>query len=280
MKDSFTLKTGYWGSVVQMTDEEAGQLFKAILAYSCGNAPDPYKMSGNARLLFPLIASQIDEDHNTKKARSSAGKTAANARWQCERNADVCDRNATVCERIEAQCECNANASETEIAEENEEAKEENGKESTKEKDKGEREEDKEGPNTIVILDSEGGSDGEKEKGVPSPLSNDNGTPEKQKKPQAEKPPDPKQGSPLFRSPLVREAWEEYRQMRMRIRKPFTGMAEARRVYDLEQLSQGNTALAVKILNQSVDNCWVGLFALKEEPKSKADRYREEWENA
>lgn len=281
MKDSFTLKTGYWGSVVQMTDEEAGQLFKAILAYSCGNAPDPYKMSGNARLLFPLIASQIDEDNNTKKARSSAGKTAANARWQCERNADVCDRNATVCERIEAHCECNANASEAEIAEENEEAKEENGKESTKEKDKGEREEDKEELNTLVGIYSEVGcSEKEKEKGVPTPLSNNNGTPEKTKNPLPEKPPDPKEGSPLFRSPLVREAWEEYRQMRIRIRKPFTGMAEARRVYDLEQLSKGNTALAVKILNQSVDNCWVGLFELKEPQKTKADRYREEWENA
>ena len=234
------------------------------------------------RMVYNRIVADSARGINDRlsKARSEAGKRGASARWQNDDGKTDGKKMANEWQNM-AKNGKNGKTENAEIVEENEEAKEENGKESTKEKDKGEREEDKEELNTLVGIYSEVGcSEKEKEKGVPSPLSNNNGTPEKTKNPLPEKPPDPKEGSPLFRSPLVREAWEEYRQMRIRIRKPFTGMAEARRVYDLEQLSKGNTALAVKILNQSVDNCWVGLFELKEPQKTKAERYREEWENA
>lgn len=37
----------------------------------------------------------------------------------------------------------------------------------------------------------------------------------------------------------------------------------------LEKLSGGDNDLAVKILNQSVDHCWQGLFELKEDNSNK-----------
>lgn len=37
----------------------------------------------------------------------------------------------------------------------------------------------------------------------------------------------------------------------------------------LEKLSGGDNDLAIKILNQSVDHCWQGLFELKEDNSNK-----------
>lgn len=40
----------------------------------------------------------------------------------------------------------------------------------------------------------------------------------------------------------------------------------------LDKLSEGDNNKAVKILNQSVDNCWQGLFELKEDSKEKKEK--------
>lgn len=58
--------------------------------------------------------------------------------------------------------------------------------------------------------------------------------------------------------------------MRKKIKKPIcTDKALHRAMNTLEKLSGGDNDLAVKILNQSVDHCWQGLFELKEDNSNK-----------
>ena len=69
---------------------------------------------------------------------------------------------------------------------------------------------------------------------------------------------------------LLDEAFNEYVTMRKRIKKPIcTDKALHRAMNTLDKLSGGDNDLAVKILNQSVDHCWQGLFALKEDSSNK-----------
>lgn len=69
---------------------------------------------------------------------------------------------------------------------------------------------------------------------------------------------------------LLDEAFNEYVTMRKRIKKPIcTDKALHRAMNTLEKLSGGDNDLAIKILNQSVDHCWQGLFELKEDNSNK-----------
>lgn len=61
--------------------------------------------------------------------------------------------------------------------------------------------------------------------------------------------------------------------MRKRIKKPICTDESLNRVMNkLDKLSEGDNNKAVKILNQSVDNCWQGLFELKEDSKEKKEK--------
>lgn len=80
---------------------------------------------------------------------------------------------------------------------------------------------------------------------------------------------DRKAKSILFEHEEVCTAWREYEEMRREIKKPLLGQAENRAISRLESLSGGNPSMAVKVLNQSTDHCWVGLFEVKEDWKGK-----------
>lgn len=82
---------------------------------------------------------------------------------------------------------------------------------------------------------------------------------------------------------LLDEAFNEYVTMRKRIKKPIcTDKALHRAMNTLEKLSDGDNDLAVKILNQSVDHCWQGLFELKEDNSNKQGKKNvfDEWMEA
>ena len=69
---------------------------------------------------------------------------------------------------------------------------------------------------------------------------------------------------------LLNNAFKEYVTMRNKIKKPITTkQCLTRAMNTLEKLSGGDNNLAVKILNQSVDHCWQGLFELKEDNSNK-----------
>ncbi|WP_308803906.1 hypothetical protein [Agathobacter sp.] len=69
------------------------------------------------------------------------------------------------------------------------------------------------------------------------------------------------------------KAFCEYLAMRKRIKKPICTDESLNRVMNkLDKLSEGDNNKAVKILNQSVDNCWQGLFELKEDSEEKKEK--------
>lgn len=89
-------------------------------------------------------------------------------------------------------------------------------------------------------------------------------------------PPAPK--CPLFEHEEVVTAWREYTEMRKKIKKPITtDRTKTMAINKLMELSGGKPEEAVKVLNQSVDHCWVGLFAIKEDWKPR-ERQRQAYE--
>ena len=65
-----------------------------------------------------------------------------------------------------------------------------------------------------------------------------------------------------FDDECLNEAFNDFVSMRAKIKKPLTVNALKRAMIKLENLSSGDIELMIKILNQSVDNCWAGLFPL------------------
>ena len=59
--------------------------------------------------------------------------------------------------------------------------------------------------------------------------------------------------------PELDEALSDYASMRTKIKKPLTSMIK------LEFLSHGDKDLKIQLLNQSTDNCWIGIFPLRAE---------------
>lgn len=72
----------------------------------------------------------------------------------------------------------------------------------------------------------------------------------------------PKTSNQYFDNERLSEAFNDFVSMRVKIKKPLTANALKRAMIKLENLSGGDTELMIKILNQSVDNCWAGLFPL------------------
>ena len=66
-----------------------------------------------------------------------------------------------------------------------------------------------------------------------------------------------------YESDILNNAFSEYVSMRKSIKKPLTENAIKRAKSKLENLSNGDDYLAVLIIQQSVDNCWLGLFPYK-----------------
>lgn len=79
---------------------------------------------------------------------------------------------------------------------------------------------------------------------------------------------------------MLESAFQEYLTMRKKIKKPIcTDMALHRAMNTIEKLSNGDNDLAVKILNQSVDHCWQGLFALKDNEPHSTSKGTIDWDN-
>ena len=82
-KKSFVMYTSWKCAVAKMTDEQAGQLLKAIYAYQ--EDPDACPEDAGADLVFGIIKQKLDEDNEkyqkTCEARSDAGKKGMNNRY-------------------------------------------------------------------------------------------------------------------------------------------------------------------------------------------------------
>lgn len=67
----------------------------------------------------------------------------------------------------------------------------------------------------------------------------------------------------------LNEALKDFEEMRKKIKKPLTDRAKRGIIKKLYDLSGGNAAIAVEILDNSIMNSWQGIFELKQDPKAK-----------
>lgn len=82
MKDSFVVYTRHMKHIQKLTDEQAGQLFKALYAFSVGEQPP--ELDTATDILYSIITEQMQFDsdkwESTKEARRLAGLKSAEAR--------------------------------------------------------------------------------------------------------------------------------------------------------------------------------------------------------
>lgn len=69
------------------------------------------------------------------------------------------------------------------------------------------------------------------------------------------------------------EAFMEWVKMRTKIKKPITTKQTVTRALNKLNALADTTEEKIAILNQSTDNCWQGLFELKEKPRKEEKRY-------
>ena len=71
-------------------------------------------------------------------------------------------------------------------------------------------------------------------------------------------------------NPELRKAFEDFRVMRERIRKPMTGRALRNIFAELDRLSPSDDAGKIAILDQSITQSWQGIFPLKDNGNARA----------
>lgn len=83
-KNSFLIYLDYQEQFELLTDEQAGQLIKAIIKYE--KAGEITKLEGMTKMAFSFIKQQLDRDSEKwkeeKQKRSEAGKRGMAKRWE------------------------------------------------------------------------------------------------------------------------------------------------------------------------------------------------------
>lgn len=78
-REYFCAYHSYLGAMEQLTDEERGRLFTALLAYS--QTGEPQQLSGNERFVFPAMRDQIDRDSRKYASKCETQAQNARKRW-------------------------------------------------------------------------------------------------------------------------------------------------------------------------------------------------------
>lgn len=68
----------------------------------------------------------------------------------------------------------------------------------------------------------------------------------------------------FFSDGTLQTTFEEFMDMRKKIKKPMTDGAIERCVKKVNKLSNNNIAIAIEILRQSIDHCWLDVYELKD----------------
>jgi N-acetylmuramoyl-L-alanine amidase CwlA len=76
-------------------------------------------------------------------------------------------------------------------------------------------------------------------------------------------------------TPVFLEAFRDYKEMRIKKKRPLTDKAKERLFGKLEKLAPGDETTQIKILNQSADEGWTGVFPLKSEEVDRTKDYAE-----
>lgn len=79
----------------------------------------------------------------------------------------------------------------------------------------------------------------------------------------------------------LNEAFLDYIDMRKKIKSPMTDRAITMAIKKLDELSNGDNDVAIRILEESIMNGWKGLFPLKDESRKQTNEsVFDEWRNA
>ncbi|MCK4446822.1 MAG: hypothetical protein KAW56_07050 [Candidatus Marinimicrobia bacterium] len=70
---------------------------------------------------------------------------------------------------------------------------------------------------------------------------------------------------------FFKKAWQDFKEMRRKIKKPMTEKAEEMLLNNLNKLSKDKKE-QVAILNQSVFHCWQGVYQLKDRPQDSENQ--------
>ena len=234
MKDTFILRTENKVSIDKMSDEDAGRLLKAIYAHVAGEDVTEDNEPVSVQLLLPLIVGQIDR---------------ANERYKeiCERRAEAGKKGGRP--KKEDEEKTNAFSEKQKKQKVFSESKKNKAKHNEPEPvpdNEPVPDSDPEPENDSVQVRRETALKRSKEIMLPQDLDQD----------------------------IVRDAIVDFRAMRTKLRKPMTQRAEELMIKDLSKLARGDPILAVKILEQSIKNGWLGVFPLQEDKgkRSMAER--------
>lgn len=95
MKSSFLIYLDYKEQFELLTDEELGQLLRAIMLYE--ETGKITELSGMLKMAFSFIRTQLDRDRDkwegTKNKRSEAGKKGMANRWNNKNNEVITEDN-------------------------------------------------------------------------------------------------------------------------------------------------------------------------------------------
>lgn len=64
--------------------------------------------------------------------------------------------------------------------------------------------------------------------------------------------------------PEIADAFAGFSEMRTKIKKPLTDRAKKMALHKLQELAPNDYAVQTRILDQSTENCWLGLYPLKD----------------
>ena len=97
-RKSFILYTDYLQHIEGMSDQEIGQLFRAIMLYASGR--EVPEMKGFARMAFSFISLQMDRDNEKWEDTCQKRREAVNKRWTKQKNTNeyksiFCNTNDT-----------------------------------------------------------------------------------------------------------------------------------------------------------------------------------------
>jgi hypothetical protein len=77
---------------------------------------------------------------------------------------------------------------------------------------------------------------------------------------------------------LLNQTFTDYVEMRKQLKKPMTERAVQLAMNKLESLSGGDNDKAIKIIEQSIERSWAGLFELKEDKRSSNQQGGIDWD--
>ena len=72
---------------------------------------------------------------------------------------------------------------------------------------------------------------------------------------------------------ILNKAFSDYVAMRKKIKAPMTDRAIELAIKKLDELSNGDNDIAIKIIEQSIMNGWKGFFELKQDSKTRQDNF-------